>query len=224
MKPKKIILAGAGGAGKELAMCLEKDPEWELLGFIDDTKMQGERINDLPVLGKIDWLNDYNIGKVNVAICIVNNPQVKRNLISRITKNPNVIFPVIKNKDSILSRTIEYGEGVIIANPYNYITTNIRIGNHVWINTRSDIGHNAIIGDYTTIFTRVNIGGDVIIGEDCVIGSGVTIKPAVKIGNNVTVGAGAVVVKDVPDNVVIVGNPARILKDKVADNHWYNSK
>jgi maltose O-acetyltransferase len=50
------------------------------------------------------------------------------------------------------------------------------------------------------------------IGSDCWIGAGATICPGVTIGNGVTVGAAAVVTKDVPDRVVVVGNPARIIK------------
>ena len=219
MNKIKIVLIGAGGAGKELAMNLETDPRYEVLGFVDDTKSINENINGLPVFGGIDWLEDY---EGNVAICIVNNPQIKRDIVARLAYNPKLEYPVIKNNFSIYSRFIEYGTGVIIAQPYNYITVNIKIGDFVWINTRSDIGHGVEIGDYTTIFTRVNIGGDVKIGSDCVIGSGVTIKPAVTIGNNVTIGAGAVVVKDVPNDVIIVGNPARVLQHKIEDNHWYN--
>ena len=215
----EIILIGAGGAGKELAMNLENDPKYDVIGFVDDTMDTNNIVNGLPILGGIDWLEDY---EGNVAICIVNNPQTKRGIISRLAYNPKLEYPIIKNKDSIYLGFIEYGTGTIIAQPYNYLTVNIKIGNFVWINTRSDIGHGVEIGDYTTIFTRVNIGGDVKIGSDCVIGSGVTIKPAVTIGNNVTIGAGAVVVKDVPNDVIIVGNPARILKHKIEDNHWYS--
>ena len=52
----------------------------------------------------------------------------------------------------------------------------------------------------------------VIVGDNCYFGLGCKIFGNGRIGNNVTVGAGAVVVKDVPDNAVVVGNPARIIK------------
>lgn len=53
-----------------------------------------------------------------------------------------------------------------------------------------------------------------MIGDNVPLGANVTIIGPVHVGNNVTIGAGSVVVKDVPDNVVIVGNPARIIKPK----------
>lgn len=210
---KNILLYGAGGAGKELAFNLAKGSAWQPLGFVDDTKRQGEIINGLPVLGGSDCLEEY--AAYPIAVCIVNDPKIKREIISKIKKiNPGRIFPFIMNEQSISSESNTWGEGCIVAQPWNYITVNVRIGDFVWINTRADIGHDAVVGDYTTIFTRVSIGGDVQIGKDCVIGTGAIFRPGVKIGDNVTVGGGAVVVKDFPDDVVIAGNPAKVLKLK----------
>lgn len=59
-----------------------------------------------------------------------------------------------------------------------------------------------------------NIDGPIIIGDDCYISTGVTILGPVKIGNNVTIGAGAVVTKDIPDNAVVGGVPAKVIKFK----------
>lgn len=53
----------------------------------------------------------------------------------------------------------------------------------------------------------------IVIGTDCWIGGGAIILPGVTIGNGVTVGAGSVVTKDVKDRCVVVGNPARIIKE-----------
>lgn len=220
MMRKELLLIGAGGAGKELAFCLEDSLEWDVLGFVDDTMKPKTIVNNLTVFGNIDWLQGF---KGNVAICIVNNPQMKRLIVRKLRiDNPEMKFPVVLNHNSIYSRSVEYGEGVVVAQPYNYLTVNIKIGNFVWINTRNDIGHGVEIGDYTTVFSRVNFGGEVKIGENCVIGTGVTFKPNTQVGNNVTVGAGAVVVKDIPDDVVVVGNPARVLMHKETDTHWYN--
>jgi len=104
----------------------------------------------------------------------------------------------------------------------------VKIGNNVdIINTMIDgsFGFLCSIGDNVTLTgvrilthdasTKKFLGyskiGKVEIGNNVFVGNGAIILPNVKIGNNVIVGAGTIVAKDVPDNVVIVGNPWRII-------------
>ena len=55
---------------------------------------------------------------------------------------------------------------------------------------------------------------DAEIGDNCYIGAGAIIMNPIKIGNNVTIGAGSVVTKDIPDNCIVAGNPAKIIRRK----------
>jgi sugar O-acyltransferase (sialic acid O-acetyltransferase NeuD family) len=211
---EKIVLYGAGGAGRELAYAMSLGYLWDVIGFVDDTKTPGSLIDELPVLGGLDWLRGY---EGNVAICAVANPQIKRDLVARVKAAcPMVRFPLIIDENSFVSPLMKFGEGCIVAQPMNHITVGVKIGNFVWINSYTGIGHESSIGDFTTIYTGIQIGGYVQIGKDCIIGTGAIIKPGVKIGDGVTAGAGAVVVKDVPPGVVVVGNPARIMESKGA--------
>lgn len=203
-----IIICGCGGAGRELAFGLESSNVWRVIGFVDDTKRPGEYINGIRVLGGIDSLQNGN-----VVICIVGNPKIKRQIVSRIKIiSKKIKFPIVLNEDSRVSNLTYFGEGCLISLAFNWVSPNVALGDFVFINCTTRIGHDVVVGDYTTIYSGIDIGGGVQIGKDCVIGSGVVINPKVKIGNNVIVGGGSTVVKDIPDNVIAVGSPAKVIK------------
>jgi acetyltransferase-like isoleucine patch superfamily enzyme len=84
------------------------------------------------------------------------------------------------------------------------------------------IGKNTIIASHTTISSHKLsrnpdsypfIKFDTYIGDNCLIGVGAFIMPGVIIGNNCVVGSGSIVTKNVPNNVIVAGNPAKIIKE-----------
>ena len=82
------------------------------------------------------------------------------------------------------------------------------------------INGNAILGKNVSIRCNTVIGGDFsgqnapVIGDNVNIGANVCIIGNIHVGNNVDIGAGTVVVKDVPDDAIVVGNPSRIIRIK----------
>lgn len=209
---KDIIIVGAGGFGREVAWLIEdinyKSNQWNLLGFLDDNaELHGKSLNNIPVLGSIEWLN----GKNDIYyVCAIGNPQIKENLVHKCdsygAKAATLIHPSV-----IISKYNEIGDGCIIC-AGSIITVNIRIGNHVIINIDCTIGHDAIIEDFCTILPSVNVSGAVHLNRNCDIGTGSSIIQGIEIGECTIVGAGAVVAKDLPSNCTAVGVPAKPIK------------
>lgn len=85
----------------------------------------------------------------------------------------------------------------------------ITIGNHVTCSYVHFLTHDACLRKF--IGSNTNRIGNIVIGDYVFIGLHSIIMPNVHIGNNVIIGAGSVVTKDIPDNSVAVGNPARVI-------------
>ncbi|MDO4490940.1 MAG: sugar O-acetyltransferase [Lachnospiraceae bacterium] len=127
------------------------------------------------------------------------------------------------------------GENCYIELPLraNWGGHHLHLGSNVYANfnlTLVDDGHiyigdQVMIGPNVTIATAnhpidpelrgrgLQYNKDVYIGDNAWIGAGSVIVPGVKIGKNVVIGAGSIVTKDIPDNVVAVGNPCRVLRE-----------
>lgn len=128
----------------------------------------------------------------------------------------------------------EIGEGCYIEPPFhsNFGGGHVHFGKNIYANfnlTMVDDTH-IYVGDYTMFGPNVTVATaghpilpelrekayqynmPVHIGRNCWIGSGAIILPGITIGDNVVVGAGSIVTKDLPSNVVAVGNPCRVLR------------
>lgn len=81
---------------------------------------------------------------------------------------------------------------------------------HVFVNRGATIGHDTRIGAFSRIQPGSNVGGLSRLGRGVTVGIGATLIERLVIGENAVIGAGSTVVEDVPENVVVVGTPARI--------------
>lgn len=138
----------------------------------------------------------------------------------------------------------EIGENCYIEPPFhsNWGGRNIHFGNNIYCNfnttlvddTHIYVGDNTMFGPNVTVATAghpinaelreqgYQYNAPVRIGKNCWIGAGALILPGVTIGENVVIGAGSVVTKDIPSNVVAVGNPCRVLRPVgEKDNIYY---
>jgi sugar O-acyltransferase (sialic acid O-acetyltransferase NeuD family) len=124
--------------------------------------------------------------------------------------------PALIDPTSIVPRRAEFGEGSYV-NAGCCLGSGSRFGAFVIINRGVTIGHDADFGDFVSTGPGAVVAGNVTVGREAMLGAGCTISPSVMIGDNAIVSAGAVVIRDVPAHCVVLGNPARVVRNALSE-------
>ena len=206
---KAIYILGTTGTGEQ-TLCLYKDlGKFKVVaGFIKencrrkDLKIQGIPVMDASIIDTLP--------RDSVFIGAMGSPKRKRWIEEIEAKGFD--FDTLVHPSVIKDKSLSMGKGCIIY-PGVIITSHVEMKRHSIININSTIGHNSKIGNFVTICPGVNIGGYVTIGDECWIGIGATIIHNVAIGKGSYIGAGSVVTKDIPENVLAFGVPAKPVRE-----------
>ncbi len=214
MAKKKIVLIGGGGHCKVVISILKKLDNFEIAGIVDNYKA-GSLISGIKVIGADDDLKNIYKSCIHNTLVTVGSikDNTKRYKLFNMAREIGYKFPVIISSKAIVDKSVKIDEGTVIM-PGSIINIDSSIGKNCIINTGAIIEHDCKIRDHCHIAPGVHISGGVEINNLSFIGVGVTIIQGIKIGKNVTIGAGSVVIKDIPDNVIAVGTPAKIIKNK----------
>ena len=204
---------GVGGCGRGiLPVAREQLGSDARLVFVDDAAA-GEPVNGHDVL-TFEQFGAAEAGEKRVAVAIAGS-RTRQQVVDR-CRSAGLAFFEVRAANVVEMDEVEIGEGALIS-PFVTFTSNIRIGAHFHANLYSYVEHDCVIGDYVTFAPSVRCNGNVHIGDHAYVGAGAVIrqgKPGqpLRIGAGAVVGMGAVVTRDVPAEVTVVGNPARLLE------------
>lgn len=216
VEQRVIGVFGASGFAREVMPLVEasmqgRQPDVRLV-FVD---IQGldERLNGFDVLSYEQFLAIDQPAKQ--AVIAISDSNIRQQVAEQCTSD-GVAFLAVQADSVRRLYDTQVEEGAILCH-FSQLTSNVRIGRHFHCNIYSYVAHDCVIGDYVTFAPNVCCNGNVHIEDHAYIGTGAILKQGAPdkplvIGAKATVGMGAVVTKDVPAGVTVVGNPARVFQ------------
>lgn len=209
-----IILIGSGQHCHVVLYNIREQGKYRVVGILDsDVKKIGSIVEGIPVIGAPDASTlqrierEYGTNKFFIAFgAMAHRKRIFEFMRSSGWKAVNIIHP-----NAVISPDAVIGEGVLIECGC-LITPNPVIGDNVVVNTGSQVNHDNRIENHVYIASGVILSGGITIKENTLIDDGVIVSLGRTVGSNCIIGAGAVVTKDIPDDVVAFGVPARVIR------------
>jgi sugar O-acyltransferase (sialic acid O-acetyltransferase NeuD family) len=185
---------------------------WQPVGFLDDSLPPGSTHSGLPVLGRLAEAATFE-GHWFVNAIGSDQSYKRRPAIIAATRLPIERFATLVHPKAEVSRRAKLGRGVYV-NFGASLAGAVVVGNHVALGPGCIVGHDTAVADYAVLAPGAIISGFVQLEPNCYIGAAATIRGKVRIGRGALVGMGAVVIRDVEENAIVAGNPAKPLPPK----------
>lgn len=213
-----FLVWGAGGHGRVVADLIASTGS-HVAAFVDaeprnvENAVDGERwdcIDERALLGALETPAALPHEAAAVALGIGDNHQRSA---ARTALGPRVA-PALIHPTSVVSRAAVVSRGTVVM-AGAIVNAGVHIGAGGIINTGAIVDHDCVLADDVHVATGAVLTGGVKLGERAFVGAGAVLLPGVAIGAGAIVGAGTVVIEDVPRDVTVVGNPARIVSERL---------
>lgn len=208
---EKVVIVGAGAQCKVVLDVLQSSTEYEVIGLVDTNPEK--RIFGIPVIGDDQILPElYGKGIRHGFVAIGNNKI--REKIQRSMEQMGYEMITLVSRYAVVSRHADIAAGTILM-PGAVVNACARIGKGCILNTNCSVDHDCDIGDFCHIAPGCAISGTTTVSGGTFLGTGTNVIDGITIGQHCVIGSGAAVVKNIPENCLAVGVPAKIKKEMI---------
>jgi sugar O-acyltransferase (sialic acid O-acetyltransferase NeuD family) len=199
----EIYIIGAGGHGKVAIRAAQAQGYRVAAVFDDDPGRVRQTVCGVPIVGNMDALRSHLARPTLVAI---GDNALRLALVEQL----DLPWLTLVHPAAFVDGAATIGLGTIVL-AKAVVQVDVVIGDHAIVNDNATVEHDCVVGTGAHISCNACLTGGVHVGRGALIGAGAVVLPGIRIGDFAIVGAGAVVTTDVPADVTVVGNPARIL-------------
>ncbi|HLH04686.1 MAG TPA: acetyltransferase [Bryobacteraceae bacterium] len=219
MKP--LIVIGSSGHAGSVLDCIEMEGQYKVVGLLDSFEPAGARKHGYEICGAPEDAARLSAALSCRSFFVAVGDNWSRSRISQQLRAdlPDAEYPSIIHPTAIVSRTVRLGPGCVLL-AGSIVGNDVIIGTGCIVNVAAAIGHDCRLDDYASVSGGVRMSGASSIGLRSSAGVSSTLIEKITVGRDAVVAAGAVVFKDVPDEVVVFGNPAKIVRQRKPDETY----
>ena len=197
----KAFIFGGGGHARVIASFLDVAPVFVVRSLEGQAALPGS------VMSEDDYFRELPSGDAYLGIGANAARQLCASRLreAKVNMPPCIAPTAFVARDAVIESGAVIGAGAVVG-------SRALIGRDTIVNTLSSVDHDCVLGALSQVTAGVTFGGGVKVGANCFFGIRSAIVPNRTIGDNVQVMAGSLITADVEPNVVMGGNPARLVK------------